>query len=130
MRESIFRGLRAAALSALLFIGFGLVTTAMYCFGEFEGPIGSQIYLDAICPLEEPRSLYKGNAMHIVFNKLAGPIFLGVALLLTCGMLAVWVALFVPNDDEPPKVERPGRPKGGPHARRNNGPGGDGAPPW
>ena len=130
MHESIFRGLRAAALSALLFIGFGLGTTAIYCFGEFEGPIGSATYLDAVCPLEEPRSSFEGNALNIVFNKLAGPIFLGIALLLTCAMLAVWVALFVPNDEEPHKPKRPGRPQDRTRNQRTNGPGGEGAPPW
>ena len=130
MRGRIFDGLKATALFALFMIVLGVAMAGGYCIAEFEGPIGSQIYLDAICPLDEPRSLYKGNAMHLLFNKLAAPIFLGVALLLTCAMLAVWVALFVPEDSKPPKREWPGRPQGRPRKQRHNGPGGDGAPHW
>ena len=130
MRERIFRGLKLTALFALFLIGLGVVTTAGYCIGEFEGRSGSQIYLDAICPLDEPRGLFEGNALNIVFNKLAAPIFLGGALLLTCAMLAVWVSLFVPEDSKLPEREWPGRPQGRPRKQRHNGPGGDGAPPW
>lgn len=130
MRSRIFRGLKSTALFALCMIAVGIALTGGYCIGEFEGTSGSKIFLDAICPLDEPRSLYEGNAMHIVFNKLAAPIFIGGALLLTCSMLAAWVALFVPEDRKPPEREWPGRPQGRPRKQRHNGPGGEGAPPW
>ena len=112
MRDRLFGHVRAMAWCGLLLIAGTVVMTLGSCAAGSEGTIGTALYLDAICPLDEPRALYDGNPLTLALNRMAMPAVLGVLLLLCAGGLAILFAFAFPKEPEETGADRyefPGR---------------------
>ena len=121
MRESLFGHLRAMAWCSLLLIAWTALMTLGFCATGSEGTIGTAGYLDAICPLEEPRALYDDNPLSLVLNRVAMPGVLGVLLLLCTGGLAILFTFAFPKEQEAPDYDWPGKSTPKPQKRGHGG---------
>lgn len=109
------------AWCGLLLIAGTVAMTLVSCATGSEGTIGTARYLDAICPLDEPRALDDGDPLILVLNRLAMPAVIGALLLLCAGGLAILFAFAFPKEPEAPDYDWAGKSTPKPRGRGHGG---------
>jgi hypothetical protein len=109
MRDRTFRILRVMALFGLALVLLSSLAIFTYCTFGWSGQTGSGQFLDMVCPMDEPRTIFETNIVLALINRLTMPGIVGAVLLLASGMMAVLFHFALPKEPEAPNYPWPGK---------------------